>query len=98
SGSQIFMASVRDVVADFNLADNTATAITTVSAAADLAISAVASPNPVAVNGNLTYTITITNQGPNTASAVAVTQLLPAGFIFGSAATSPPGGNVVVNL
>ncbi len=64
-----------------------------VGAAADLAITKSASPNPVAPGGTLTYTLTITNNGPDHAREVLVTDLYPAGFSFRSAQPDPESGN-----
>jgi len=52
---------------------------------ANLAAFKTASPSPVQVGSNLTYTITITNLGPDTATAVAATDTLPASVTFVSA-------------
>jgi len=49
-----------------------------VSASADLSITLTDAPDPVAVGGTLTYTATITNNGPDAASGVAFTDTLPA--------------------
>ena len=69
---------------------NTATASTTVQARADLSITKTDSPDPVTAGKNLTYTVQVTNGGPSTASAVTVTDTLPAGVTFVSA--TPPLG------
>ncbi|HEY5914946.1 MAG TPA: proprotein convertase P-domain-containing protein [Verrucomicrobiae bacterium] len=61
-------------------ANNTALAATTVGQASDLAIAMSALPNPVVLNSNLTYQITVTNLGPNTATNVVVSQNLPTGI------------------
>jgi uncharacterized repeat protein (TIGR01451 family) len=45
----------------------------------DLSLSKVASPNPVMVNGLLTYTLVVTNNGPDVASEVILTDTLPHG-------------------
>jgi uncharacterized repeat protein (TIGR01451 family) len=55
---------------------------------ADLAISKTDSPDPVTVGNNLTYTITVTNNGPSTATGVNVSDTLPAGETFVSATPS----------
>jgi uncharacterized repeat protein (TIGR01451 family) len=52
---------------------------------ADLAVTMNDSPDPVAANGILTYTATITNNGPNPAKAVNLTGSVPAGASFVSA-------------
>jgi uncharacterized repeat protein (TIGR01451 family) len=74
-----------------------------IGAATDLAITMNASPSPVLVGQNLTYTMTVTNNGPNDAFGVSVTDQIPAGLSFKSAATSQGGaafaaGQVVANL
>jgi uncharacterized repeat protein (TIGR01451 family) len=55
---------------------------------ADLAIAQSASPNPVASGSNLTYTLTIQNNGPADAASVAVTDVIPSGTSFVSATTT----------
>ncbi len=50
-------------------------------ASADLAIGQTVSPDPVMMNSNVTYTIAITNFGPNTASNVVVTNYLDGGEV-----------------
>ena len=53
---------------------------------ANLSVSKTASPNPAIVSSNLTYRIIVTNTGPSPATNVAVTDPLPAGVTFVSAA------------
>ncbi|HXZ28369.1 MAG TPA: hypothetical protein VEG08_10270, partial [Terriglobales bacterium] len=74
------------------LANNAATATTIVSAAgqADLALATVPSPNPVMAGNNITYSQTITNNGPATAANLSFTQATPANTTFQS--VSPPVG------
>jgi uncharacterized repeat protein (TIGR01451 family) len=55
------------------------------AAQADLEISKDDSPDPVTVGDNLTYTITVTNNGPDAAANVVVTDTLPSGVTFVSA-------------
>jgi uncharacterized repeat protein (TIGR01451 family) len=55
---------------------------------ADLSLTKADSPDPVQVNGVLTYTLTVTNGGPDDATAVTVEDQLPAGVQFGSATAS----------
>jgi len=65
--------------------DNSATAQTTVNPAADVSVTKNDSPDPVAVGSNLTYTITVTNNGPSAAAGVSLTDALPANVAFVSA-------------
>ncbi|MFY9555447.1 MAG: hypothetical protein WAV20_20365 [Blastocatellia bacterium] len=65
---------------------------------ADLSIRITGSPDPVSSGGRITYTITIDNVGPESAGDVVVTDTLPPGVTFSSAAsaqgslTTPPAG------
>jgi uncharacterized repeat protein (TIGR01451 family) len=52
----------------------------------DLSITKTDSPDPVAAGQQVTYTLTVTNNGPNTAQSVTVTDVLPAGVTFLSSA------------
>lgn len=61
------------------LANNVAAIATTVGQAADLGISMTGLPAPVVLNSNITYQVTVTNSGPNTATNVVVSQSLPTG-------------------
>jgi uncharacterized repeat protein (TIGR01451 family) len=79
------------------------TTITPVNQVADLSLAGVGSPNPVQVGSNLTNTFTVTNNGTNSASAVAFTNVLPANVSLISASASQGsvntnGGKVVVIL
>ncbi|MFY9608130.1 MAG: HYR domain-containing protein, partial [Blastocatellia bacterium] len=60
-------------------------------ATADLQITKTASPNPVKVGATLTYTIAVTNKGPNAADSVRVTDALHDSLTFLSCASSAGG-------
>jgi len=53
----------------------------------DLAVTKIATPSPVGVGSNLTYTINVSNLGPNTATSVQLEDPLPAGATFVSVGT-----------
>ncbi|MBI2780064.1 MAG: SBBP repeat-containing protein [Gammaproteobacteria bacterium] len=55
---------------------------------ADLAVTKTGTPNPVTAGSNLTYTITVTNNGPDTATGVTLRDALPAGGTLISASPS----------
>ncbi len=75
-------ARVESDTFDPSTANNLATVATNVSAQADLSITKSDSPNPVIAGNQLTYTIAVTNNGPSTATAVQVSDTLPAGTTF----------------
>jgi uncharacterized repeat protein (TIGR01451 family) len=62
-----------------------------VSPPADLALSLTGSSNPVNAGNNLTYTITVTNNGPNAVTDAKVYDRLPANVTFVSAASPQQG-------
>ena len=72
-----------------------------VNPAVDLMISKfTASPQPIEMGTNLTYTVVVTNSGPSPATSVTVTSPLGAGasFVSGSGTVALQGSNVVANL
>ncbi|MFQ5578186.1 MAG: DUF11 domain-containing protein, partial [Anaerolineae bacterium] len=71
-------ARVGGFPADQHPADNTASAATLVGVA-DLSVSKVDSADPAPAGSVATYTITVRNLGPDTASGVVVTDTLPPG-------------------
>jgi uncharacterized repeat protein (TIGR01451 family) len=81
-------AGVSSDTFDPNTSDNSASATTTVTAGADLALTNSDSPDPVVAGQLLTYTLTTSNAGPSTATGVQVTDDLPAGVTFVSATPS----------
>jgi uncharacterized repeat protein (TIGR01451 family) len=64
----------------------------------DLSLALSASPSPVTSGGNLTYTIAVTSKGPDFATNLRVTDVLPAGTTFvsdnagGGTCTAPAVG------
>jgi uncharacterized repeat protein (TIGR01451 family) len=52
------------------------------SANADLSVTQIASPNPVLTGSNVTYNITVTNNGPGTAESLTLTDNLSANTTF----------------
>ncbi|HKV32183.1 MAG TPA: hypothetical protein VJT14_14360, partial [Candidatus Dormibacteraeota bacterium] len=73
---------------EVNTANDTATDLTNVVARADIAVAKIASSGTVTVGSNVTFTITVTNNGPSDATGVQVTDQLPAGLTYVSSAPS----------
>jgi uncharacterized repeat protein (TIGR01451 family) len=66
---------------------NAAAAVAAVRPTADIAIT-MSVPSPIVIGSNLTYSITASNNGPNLAADVTVTDTLPAGVTYVSATPS----------
>src|SRR2546430_1726752 len=78
-------ASTTSGVFDPDTSDNTATELTTVNTSANLALTKSDSPDPVLAGTNITYTLTVTNNGPSDATGVSLSDAIPAGTSFVSA-------------
>jgi len=95
-----FMSANANTIAFFSDADNLVTndnnlnqdlfyvRPTVTSATAELSVSIIAVPASPTLGSNVTLTITVTNYGPNTATNVVITDLLPAGLTYVSATVS----------
>ena len=102
--------SVTSSTADPNTGNNTGSAgsaTITVQNKSDLLVTTTSSLNVVNFGGTLTYTVTVTNQGPFQASAVTLVDPVPAESIFlsmnsgGASCTAPPpamGGTVTCSF
>jgi uncharacterized repeat protein (TIGR01451 family) len=74
-------------IADFFSSD-IAVLLNTTPLGADLSIAQSGAPNPVVSGNRLTYTLTVTNKGPQNATGVAVTDSLPRNVHFTSVAST----------
>jgi uncharacterized repeat protein (TIGR01451 family) len=72
--------TVTTTTRDTNTSNNSATVNIPVASAtqADLSVSNSASPNPVSAGNNITYTQTVVNTGPASASTISLAETLPA--------------------
>lgn len=89
SGAPIGNHSINVSAQAGSLTHSQSVALNVVSAtSADLSVTKTASPNPGQAGVNLTYRIVVTNNGPAAATNVTVTDALPAGVAFVSAAAT----------
>ena len=88
AGTMTDSATVQGAEVDPTPADATDTENTLVNASANLSVTKVATPNPVALGQNLTYTMVVSNAGPSDATGVTLTDPLPAGVTFVSATST----------
>jgi len=70
---------------DVNPGNNSQSVNSTVSNSADLRLTKIDTPDPVIGGGNVTYTLTATNDGPNDAGNLVLTDSLPGSSSFVSA-------------
>src|SRR6266545_4690650 len=77
---------------DPELANNTIAVAIEVKLDADLVVALRAAPDPVLVQGEVTYTMDLTNRGPHTATAVRLSDVLPEAVNFISVETSQGSG------
>ncbi|MCI0489543.1 MAG: HYR domain-containing protein [Blastocatellia bacterium] len=90
-------ATAASTTTDPNPGDNTGTAMTTVIAEADLAVTKIDAPDPACVMGNITYTINFVNNGPGPGINTTVTDAVPAGTTFVSAAVTSGTGWTIMS-
>jgi uncharacterized repeat protein (TIGR01451 family) len=85
SGSLSNSATVAAATTDPVSANNADTDTTAVTPVADLSLTQSDSPDPVTAGQNVSYTLLAVNNGPSTASAITLTDTIPAGSTYVSA-------------
>jgi uncharacterized repeat protein (TIGR01451 family) len=102
TGTMVNTATVATAVGvlDPSSANDSATDTDTVAPAANLALTMTDSPDPVPAGGALTYTFTVSNLGPLVATAVTLTDPLPAAvtFVFAPHGCTASGATVTCAL
>lgn len=82
------VATVSATTPDTNPANDSSSVDTTVDTRADVGVTKGVVPDQARIGETVTFTVTTTNHGPNPATGVVVTDLLPAGLTFQSASPS----------
>jgi uncharacterized repeat protein (TIGR01451 family) len=77
-------------VTDPTPGNNSATDTDTLTPSADVSVTKTDSPDPVVVGNNITYTITVTNNGPSDAQSLSLSDAVPANTTLVSI-TTPAG-------
>lgn len=77
TGTIVNTATVSSSTPDPNPGNNSSTDNTPVAVSADLAVTKSGSPSPVPAGGILTYTVTVSNNGPSDAQDVTFTDTVP---------------------
>jgi len=75
-------AVVTSITTDPTPGNNTDTENTTIATQADLSVTKTDSPDPVFTGENITYTLTVSNNGPSDAQDVTLTDTVPANTTF----------------
>lgn len=88
-GTLVNTATATSQTPDPDPSNNTGTSTVVVTPSADLSIVKTSSVTPAPLNGQVSYTLVVTNNGPSAASAVVVSDTLPAGLL--NPVTSTPG-------
>jgi uncharacterized repeat protein (TIGR01451 family) len=73
---------------EVNTANDTANDLTNIVSRADIAVAKIASSGTVTIGSNVTFTVTVTNNGPSDATGVQITDPLPAGLTYVSSTPS----------
>lgn len=76
--------------------NNTGTATVTVAAGADLQMQKTATPTPALPGQPITFTLTVTNDGPSPAANVSFSDPMPPGFLITGFDAPPAGWNCAV--
>jgi uncharacterized repeat protein (TIGR01451 family) len=91
-------AEVASTTEDPNILDNSTSEPTTVTDLADLTIAKTDGPDPIYVGQRLTYTVTVSNQGPSDAAGVILTDTLPVNVTYADVGTTQGTCNPPVGL
>jgi len=88
--SFFFVESDQEDPVPNNNEDDVLTAVGAGFDATDMAVSATGDPDPISPGGTITYTVTVTNEGPASGNGVYLFHPLPPGTTFSSSVPGPP--------
>src|SRR5262249_58951872 len=88
TAAQVNTAVKTQTEPDFNTANDRSSVTLNGAGTADLAVAKTVSAALRAVGEEVTFTVVVTNNGPETASTVAIADTLPAGLTFVSSSAS----------
>ena len=91
SGALTNTVEAASAQSDLNPVDNRSVEITLINPA-DLSVQQAASPSPAMATRLLTYTLTVRNHGPQAASGIVLTDVLPGSAVFTAASASQGAG------
>jgi uncharacterized repeat protein (TIGR01451 family) len=93
-GSLVFtnVATVTSDQVDTDLSNNTATWTTQGTALVDLSVQKVGPPAPAFAGTTLAYTVTVTNGGPDAATGVTLSDIMPQGMMYVNGVSAQPQG------
>ena len=77
-------AAVTSTTPDATSGNNSAAATVQVSGSADLALTKTSNPRTITPGNPVSYTLTLSNNGPSTATGASIADTLPAGLTFSS--------------
>lgn len=86
-------ATVTAGISDPNLGNNSATDVDNIITTSNLSITKTDNVSAISAGGIVTYTIVVSNAGPQAVTGASVTDTFPAGFSSASWACSASGGN-----
>ncbi|HKT87000.1 MAG TPA: hypothetical protein VJQ59_01095, partial [Candidatus Sulfotelmatobacter sp.] len=85
-------SSVSATTSDPNSSNNSTSVTTPVSTYCDLTVTNSGAPSPIAAGATITYTQTVTNNGPSNCASATLTEATPANTTFVSVAVVTSGG------
>ncbi|MGB7326927.1 MAG: SdrD B-like domain-containing protein [Rubripirellula sp.] len=94
SGNVVNPASVTSAGTELDTTNNSSTATTSLTPVFDIVVDKTVDSATPAIGSTVTYTVTLTNDGPSRAEGIVLTDAIPAGLTFVSATMGTQAGTV----